>query len=351
MTHAIPQHHSGPSAGSTGTGNVWSLVLAAGEGSRLRSLTTRPCGTPVPKQFCSLNGGRTLLEEAVARASSLVPSERIAAIVAQQHREFWSEQLAHFPAGNVIVQPRNKGTGIGILFPLLHIAARDPHARVVLLPADHYVRDEFALRQSIRIALQRVEQEPAAPVLLGIQPDHVDPELGYILPGLRDARGSQTVARFIEKPPAAVAGEIIGQGGLWNAFIIAASVQTLIDLYMPRYAQLVLEMRVILSRALSAGAAGAGWSSLVSMYERFPTLDFSRDLLEDTAQALRVVTVPPCGWSDLGTPKRVGETLRRLTSLQLERQDIRARPSWSAPINLAAQHALLERNSRTGISA
>lgn len=351
MTQAIPQHDPGPRADSTASGNVWSLVLAAGDGTRLRSLTTRPCGTPVPKQFCSLNGGRTLLEEAVGRAGSLVPGERIAAIVAQQHREFWSEQLAHLSPGNVIVQPRNKGTGIGILFPLLHIAARDPQARIVLLPADHYVRDEFALRQSVRIALQRVEQDPSAPVLLGIQPDHVDPELGYILPGLRDARGSRSVARFIEKPTAAVAGDIIAQGGLWNAFIIAASVQTLIDLYMPRHAPLVMEMRVILSRALSAGAAGAGWSSIVSMYERFPTLDFSRDLLEGAAEALRVVAVPPCGWSDLGTPKRVGETLRRLTSLQLERQDIRVKPSWVAPINLAAQHALLERSSRSGISA
>jgi len=351
MTHASSrsvQATATPGKRSGKRGDVWSLILAAGEGSRLRSLTTKPCGTAVPKQFCSLNGGRTLLEEAAARATSLMPAERICTIVAQQHREFWADQLAHFPAGNVVVQPRNKGTGIGILFPLLHIAARDPHARIVLLPADHYVRDEFALRQSMRIALQRVEQNPCAPVLLGIQPDHVDPDLGYIQPGQRDAHGSQTVARFIEKPDATVACQIISDGGLWNAFIIAASVQTLIDMYMIRFAPLVMEMQVIVSRALETGAAGAGWSAIVDMYDRFPTLDFSRDLLENCAAALRVVTVPPCGWSDLGTPKRVGETLRRLTTAQPERLDRRA----SAPhINLATQHALLERSSRFGAGA
>ena len=204
----------------------------------------------------------------------------------------------------------------------------------------------------MRIALQRVENNPGSPVLLGIQPDHVDPELGYILPGTRDAHGSQTVARFIEKPKATLANEIISDGGLWNAFIIAASVQTLIDMFMARYAPLVMEMQVIVSRARAAGSAGAGWSAIVDMYERFPTLDFSRDLLEGWSDALRVVTVPPCGWSDLGTPKRVAETLRRLSTVQasvsVERHERRVPV---AHLNLAAQHALMERSSRMGATA
>lgn len=350
----MTQASSRPERGATNQGgNVWALILAAGEGSRLRSLTTKPCGTAVPKQFCTLNGGRTLLEDATARATSLVPAERVCTIVAQQHRQFWADQLAHFPSRNVIVQPRNKGTGIGILFPLLHIAAQDPHARVILLPADHYVRDEFALRQSMRIALQRVEQNPRAPVLLGIQPDHVDPELGYIQPGLRDTHGSQTVARFIEKPNPAVACQLISDGGLWNAFIIASSVQTLIDMYMIRFAPLVMEMQVIVSRALGAGVPGACWSAIVDMYDRFPSLDFSRDLLEGCAEALRVVTVPPCGWSDLGTPKRVAETLRRLSPVQQEHYERHER--FAAPpvshLNLAAQHAAMERSARMGVGA
>ena len=97
--------------------HVWALVLAAGDGSRLRALTTKPCGTAVPKQFCSLHGGRSLVEDAVGRATGLVPSERICAIVAEQHRQWWSEMhfLDRLPTGNVIVQPRNRGTAIGIL--------------------------------------------------------------------------------------------------------------------------------------------------------------------------------------------------------------------------------------------
>jgi mannose-1-phosphate guanylyltransferase len=324
--------------------NNWALVLAAGEGSRLRALTTKSCGTAVPKQFCSLNGGRTLLEDAVLRAGRLIQRERVCTIVAQQHREFWTDRFAQLLPRNVIVQPRNRGTAIGILYPLLQIASRDPKARVLVLPADHYVSDEASLRKSMRIALQGVETDPQSVVLLGIQPDRTDPDLGYILPGTRDALGMQTVARFIEKPKFSVASEIISAGGLWNAFIVAASVQAMIDMLMPRFAPLVMEMQVVVRRGLDAGAGAAGWSAIVDMYERFPTLDFSKDVLEHCPRALRVVAAPPCGWSDLGTPTRLGEALRCLSPAPPERPD-KVSP---AQVNLATQHALMVQGEPAG---
>ena len=71
--------------------HVWSLVLAGGDGNRLRALTTKPCGTSVPKQYCSLHGGHSLLEDAIARAQRVVAPDRVCTIVAQQHREWWTE--------------------------------------------------------------------------------------------------------------------------------------------------------------------------------------------------------------------------------------------------------------------
>jgi mannose-1-phosphate guanylyltransferase len=319
----------------------WALVLAAGEGSRLRALTTKPCGTAVPKQFCSLQGERTLLEDALARARGLIAPERICAIVAHQHRQWWSEldTLTRLGRDNIHIQPRNRGTGVGVLYSLLHIQARDPAAHVILLPADHYVRDEFLLRQSLRVALQRLEHGDERPVLLGIEPEENDPELGYILPGGRDVGGGLKVSAFVEKPHAEVAAELIGAGGLWNAFIIASSVQTIVDMYMQRYAPIVMEMKVIISRSLAADGAAVGWPAVVDMYERLPDLDFSRDLLQGQEDQLRVVRVPPCGWSDLGTPSRVARTLR-----SLQPKDYRdAIELASTHVNIAAQHARFER--------
>ena len=324
----------------SGTRQFWALILAGGEGSRLRALTTRPCGTAVPKQFCSLRGGRSLLEDAVDRALHLSDPERTCAILAQQHQRWWSgiDGLRRLPQGNLIVQPRNCGTAIGILYSLLHIVARDADARIVLLPADHYVREEETLRRAVLRAVARVEKDAQRPILLGLRPDEIDTDLGYILPAGLDPLGGRKVARFIEKPGVRTAGEIIEAGGLWNTFITAASATALINLFLPRYAALVMEMQVIVSRSLDADAPAAGWPAIVDMYQRLPTLDFSRDLLEGQERALRVLPVPPCGWSDLGTPHRLGQALRRLDPCEYDA----AVSSRSDYLNLAAQHAHME---------
>ena len=138
--------------------NTWALVLAAGEGSRLRALTTHR-GVAVPKQFCSLVGGPSLLEEAILRAEAIVPRQRVCTVVAEQHRVWWEEALRFMPRRNVIVQPQNRGTAVGLLLPLLHIAQRDPQARVVILPSDHYVRDEAVLARSLRQAASRKQEK------------------------------------------------------------------------------------------------------------------------------------------------------------------------------------------------
>src|SRR5690554_2699609 len=75
------------------TGHNWALVLAAGEGNRLRSLTTMG-GIAVPKQFCSLNGGVSLLHAAIERARVVAPPERICVVVADHHRHWWQD-LSH----------------------------------------------------------------------------------------------------------------------------------------------------------------------------------------------------------------------------------------------------------------
>lgn len=320
----------------------WALVLAAGEGSRLRALTTQPCGTPVPKQYCSLHGGASLVEDAIHRAQSQVTAHRVCAIVAQQHHRWWStiDALTQLPPGNLIVQPRNRGTAIGILYSLIHILSQDPDAQILLLPSDHYVAEEDVLNGSLGAAMTHVAQAPDCPVLLGLHPDEPDSELGYIMPGAPDALGARAVARFIEKPALTAATHLVRSGGLWNMFIIAASARSLLNLFLPRFAPIVMEMQVIVGSALQTRSAGGGWPAIVDMYTRLPELDFSRDLLEGRESALRVLRVPPCGWSDLGTPHRVGETLRRLPDRPTT--TLAAQPRLQGYINLAVQHARFE---------
>jgi mannose-1-phosphate guanylyltransferase len=319
----------------------WALILAAGAGSRLRALTTQPCGTPVPKQYCSLHGGQSLMEDAIRRAQSQVAAERVCAIVAQQHHRWWSamDSVMQLPPRNLIVQPSNRGTAIGILYSLVHILSQDADAQVLLLPSDHYVAHEEILERSLAAALAHVVRAPEQPVLLGLHPEEPDSELGYIVPGAPDAFGGRAVARFVEKPELTKAAQIVRNGGLWNTFIIAASARSLLNLFLPRFAPTVMEMQVIVGNALQNKTA-AGWPSIVDMYTRLPDLDFSRDLLEGRESSLCVLPVPACGWSDLGTPYRVGETVRRLPGESAPASQSRR----SNYVNLAAQHAHFERS-------
>lgn len=288
--------------------NTWALVLAAGEGSRLRALTTAPSGTTIPKQFCSLDGGPSLLHEALCRALAVASEGRICAIVAAQHRRWWQGALCTLPRRNVIVQPQNRGTAIGILLPLLHVLSCDTEARVVLLPSDHCVRQEELLTTTIREALESLRGRHHESVLLGLQPEDADPELGYILPGPSDGLGGFTVARFIEKPSRDIARELIAAGGLWNSFIIASSARALLDLFLARIPDVVAAMRRAQRCDAEAGSAGV---AMAELYAQLPSLDFSRDIVSGQESAFRTRRVPPCGWSDLGTPKRVAEALSR----------------------------------------
>lgn len=311
------------------TNNTWALVLAAGEGSRLRSLTTAPSGTPVPKQFCSLFDGPPLLHEALRRAHALTEQVRTCAIVAEQHRQWWEDALAPLPAENVIVQPRNCGTAIGILLPLLQILARDPKANLVLLPSDHLVRQEAVLAEALRAALDQLQRRHEV-LLMGIEPEEADPELGYIVPGKSDGRGAMAVARFVEKPLLAQTRELIRAGALWNAFIVVASGQALLELFRARIPEIVAAMEVAVAQERRQPGCGA----VAALYEDLPVVDFSRDIVAGQESSFRVLAVPQCGWSDLGTPKRVEQALRRGP-----RPGATARlRSGVAFLSLAAQH-------------
>ena len=321
---------------------TWALVLAAGDGTRLSTLTTDASGRSVPKQFCSLNGGHSLLEDAMHRGRRLVPRERLCAIVAADHRRYWERTLWSVPSRNVIVQPRNCGTSNGLLLAVLRILERDPLARIVFLPADHYVRDENALAASLRETANVLTRNPEGLALVGIEPEEADPELGYIVPAGSLPDGTRAVERFVEKPDATLARQLLANGALWNSFIFAASAPALLGLMRERMPDVVDAMATAIARDTRTGDRSG---ALADLYETLPSIDFSRAVLQGAESRLRVIAAPACGWSDLGTPKRVIDTLRRLEEDQLDRlaPTPRLRPSITMPafINLAAQRARL----------
>jgi mannose-1-phosphate guanylyltransferase len=284
--------------------NLWAVVLAAGQGSRLREITIVG-GEAVPKQFCALHGDVSMLRRTLQRAARRVPNHHIKVVVAAEHRKWWKRELDDLAAASIVVQPANRGTAAGVLLPLTPIYRQDPEGVVVLLPADHHVGREWILQAAIDRAVAAVRTDPDRVMLLGMTPeDTTDSEYGWIVPAAADpssgpSPGPMPVRRFREKPPAAEVAALLAQGALVNSFILVARVRTLHTLYKERLADLAALFR--------RWRGGAG--SLHNLYERIPSRDFSRELLEPCADRLWVVSVPPCGWTDLGTPARVARCL------------------------------------------
>jgi hypothetical protein len=98
---------------------------------------------------------------------------------------------------------------------------------------------------------------------------------------------------------------LVSRGALWNSFIIAAHAPTLLAVFAARDPALVTRMQ-----AAVRSSHGGDTAALTGLYDVLPTLDFSRQVLQGREALLRVLRVPACGWTDLGTPDRVGKSLR-----------------------------------------
>ena len=283
------------------TGSPWAVVLAGGDGDRVAAMTRDAQGRVVPKQFWSFDDGPPMVRWALARARRVAPAPRVLVAVTEPHRPHWQRHLADVPRHNILVQPENRGTAVGVLRALVEVQARGcAAAPAVLLPADHYVGNEFVLHHALAEAVLSARHDHPPVVLLGVSPRSAEAGYGWILP---EASGPiARVSRFVEKPPAESVAEMVRGGALINSFILVARVQVLLGII----GRLLPDVLGAFRRLASSAPDGAACRRL---YERLPSIDLSRDVLERAVKSLSVVRVPPCGWSDLGTPERLRQFL------------------------------------------
>ena len=293
-------------------GNLWAVVLAGGEGSRLRALTRYLYGDERPKQYAVLTGSKSLLRQTLERVARLVPPSRIVVVAQASHDRYLGAELAGFPQIHVLAQPSDRGTAAGVLMPAHWIRARDPRAVVAVFPADHFILEEETFMRHVGEVAGYVRAHPEGLVLLGVPPSDADPDYGWIEPGVRLGwAGPDPVHRirgFREKPTEESARRLYALGGLWNTFVFAASVTTLIE--AGRECVPLLHDRLV-RMGLFSGTQYEAWA-LRQAYLFAPAADFSRTVLESPSLALAVAEVPTHTWCDLGTPERVAWTLRAL---------------------------------------
>lgn len=291
---------------------LWSIILAGGEGRRMSSLVQRWLGRPIPKQYCTFVGTRSMFQHTLDRASKLTPPNRIVTVVAQSHRREALAQLDGTGGSTMLFQPANRDTAAGVFLPLTYIRARTPQATVVLYPSDHFVypEDRFleVVRHAVRIAESRLDQV----VMLGAAPDRLELDYGWIQPDQSTAAIMDTPVRavrsFLEKPDTAQADVALRGGALWNTLVFAANV----DLLWRLGWQCFPEMMPFFERLSEAIGGPEEGRVLESIYRDIPVKNFSSDLLQHVPEQLAVVELTGVLWSDWGKPERIAETLRRI---------------------------------------
>ena len=320
---------------------LWSIVLAGGEGSRRAETTAKVYGTRLPKQFLSFGQSRTFLQTTVERLRGLVPSERTVVVVAACHEAVALEQLAQFPGIEIVPQPRNVGTGPGVLLPLAHVLARDSRAMVALVPSDHDFRAPAKMRKAL-ITAKRAARTGAGLVLIGARAESAASDLGWIVPERAPRRAAVSgIECFVEKPAPEDAARLYERGALWNTMLSVCPGDTLWAL---AHRHLPSQMALFDEYALSIGGALEA-ASRQDIYERLAPADFSRDLVA-ASTGLRVAAMDGAGWSDCGTPERLFAAFGEPAEASMPSSGIRVvRGAGSSPVS-GVVGTLRDRGSR-----
>jgi mannose-1-phosphate guanylyltransferase/mannose-6-phosphate isomerase len=199
------------------------VILCGGTGSRLWPMSRQL----LPKQFLPLLGERTMLQDTVERLRGLAGVEPPTVVSNSEHRFLVAEQLRAIgvPPRSQILEPVGRNTAPAVAVAALGLEADDPDAVMLVLPADHLIRDV----ETFHVAVLKAAAAARAGFLatFGIRPDHPATGYGYIQGGepIAGHEGVFHVQRFVEKPDAASARRFLRDGTFaWNSgmFVLGA---------------------------------------------------------------------------------------------------------------------------------
>ncbi|MEO8327699.1 MAG: sugar phosphate nucleotidyltransferase [Nitrospirota bacterium] len=291
---------------------LWSVILAGGDGVRMQPMIQQWLGKPKPKQYCTFVGTRSMFQHTVDRALRLTKPERTVTVIARSHEaEAWS-QLDGRVCGKVLVQPKNCGTGPGIFLPLTYIRAKEKNGTVVIYPSDHFIYPEDRFLEIVELAGWVTERMPHRPILLAAPADRLEVEYGWILPddvhSVVDGYRLCTVDKFLEKPNVIQARQALAANGMWNMLVLVTKIETIWSLGWEFFP----EIMVLFERLEKVIGTPEECTVLNAIYGVMPNKDFSFDLLQHVPRRMMALELNGVLWSDWGQPDRIEKTLAQL---------------------------------------
>jgi mannose-1-phosphate guanylyltransferase/mannose-6-phosphate isomerase len=301
----------------------YAVILAGGSGSRLWPLSRQN----LPKQFLSLDGDASLLQTTIGRLSPMIGPKNVLIVTQEAHAK--GEAYHALLPYQTLFEPvaRNTAPAIAIAAAWLMTDGADPI--MVVLPADHIIKDEARFHEHLKIAIDAAESGKL--VTFGIQPTRPDTGFGYVKvknrteeTGLRTEEqglskktasgstqssvlGTQSsvyeVDRFTEKPDSATAERFLREGDyywnsgmfVWRASVILAEIKK----HLPEVYEVI---QTIIAERHTAG----GFQKAVERhFPAMPSISIDYGVLERSSR----VSLVPCdiGWNDVGSWQAVHE--------------------------------------------
>jgi len=280
----------------------WAVVLAGGDGKRLLGLSRIIAGDSRPKQFCRFFGNKSLLAHTRERIAPLFCADHTLFVLSRRHENYYREELEDVENRCLLAQPANRGTAAAITLTLQTVLRSDEEAVVAFFPSDHHYSNLTAFRATVDSALSLAPEYPHGVLLIGAEASHPEVEYGWIEPGraLVDSLTNplHRVSRFWEKPRLEQAMALQARGCLWNTFVMIGLASAFFELIQTTQPQLLRRFEPIRCNR-----------DLDVVYEAVEPVDFSQAVLSNLPQRLMVLGDRMSGWSDLGSPRRVLNTM------------------------------------------
>jgi len=288
---------------------VYAVVLVGGKGKRLRPLST----DARPKAFLSVNrDGRTMFRATLDRIKKVVPAARIIVSAGKDHERFVQRDFPGIDKKNLLLEPVSRNTAPAIGAAAALVLRRHGDAVMVVLPADHYIRDETKFLSTVKEGV-RFAARSLSLVVIGLEPAFASTQFGYIKVKAKvksqkaKVRNVFPVEKFVEKPDAKTASRYMESGDyLWNSgvFIFRA---TAFLVALARYAPGLGEL---------VGRCGGG--RLAAWYRQCPDISIDYAVMQ---KADNIYCVKGSyRWQDIGSFSALREVLRRESRGFVERK-------------------------------
>ena len=274
---------------------VHAVILAGGSGSRLWPLSRQH----LPKQFLSLDGDASLLQTTINRLSPLIKAKNVL-IVTQEALAKGEAYHALLPY-QTLFEPVARNTAPAIALAAARLMADGSDPIMVVLPADHIIKDEVRFREHLEIAIAAAESGKL--ITFGIRPTRPDTGFGYVKAHRGDTSDVYAVDRFTEKPDAVTAERFLREGDyywnsgmfVWRASVILAEVRQHLPAVDKVIQTIIAESRI----------AGTFQQAVEKHFSAMPSISIDYGVLEKSSR----VSLVPCdiGWNDVGSWQAVHE--------------------------------------------